>query len=391
MGAKGKDYAVQKVGANSVIFAVDRTLTPHEGLTVVVGWPKGFVEEPGRAQRLNWLLNDNVNLIAIIFGYLAILLYLVPVWRKHGRDPAPGLIVTRYEPPEGFSPASLRFIQQMHYDNKVMTAAVLSLAVKGYLRIEKEKKKHTLVKLEPGADAPPLATGERTLYKKLFDGGDELLLDDKYHERIGSAQTAHAASLKRDYAGRFFKTNGLLSVPAFFIGLAASVIALNIGLGPSPFVIGGIVVMFVTFVIFAVIMKRPTGLGRNLLDEMLGFRDYLDIAEKDEMNLRNPPEKTPQLFERYLPFALALGVEQEWAEKFTEVFARLQGGGTSGYHPAWYSGSWNNANIGSNMSRFSSGLNSAISSSSSPPGSSSGGGGGGSSGGGGGGGGGGGW
>lgn len=391
MGSKGKDYAVQKNSPASVTFRVDRTLIPHEGLTVVVGWPKGFVEEPGGAQKLGWLLKDNVNLIAIIAGFIGMLMYLVPVWRKYGKDPDPGLIVTRYEPPEGFSPASLRYIQQMHYDNKAMTAAVVNLAVKGYLRIDKIKKKHQLVKLEPGPKAPPLATGERTLYKKLFEEGSELLLDDEYYQRIGGARTAHAASLKRDYAERYFKTNGLLSLPAFFIGLVSSLVALNIGTGPSPFVIAGIVLMFLTFVAITVQMKRPTGLGRNLLDEALGFRDYLDIAEKDEMNLRNPPEKTPALFERYLPFALALGVEQAWAEKFTEILAQISGPDTRGYHPAWYSGRWDGMNVGANMSRLSSGLNSAISSSASPPGSSSGGGGGGSSGGGGGGGGGGGW
>ena len=60
--------------------------------------------------------------------------------------------------------------------------------------------------------------------------------------------------------------------------------------------------------------------GRKLLDEMSGFREYLEIAEKDEMNLRNPPERTPLLFETYLPFALAMGVEQVWAERFAKVF-----------------------------------------------------------------------
>jgi hypothetical protein len=272
-----------------------------------------------------------------------------------------------------------------------MTAAVLSLAVKGYLRIEKYGKKHTLVRLDPGADAPSLATGERTLYKKLFDDGDELLLDDKHYKRIGGAQSAHVASLRRDYAGRYFKTNGLLGVPAFFVGLLSVIVALNVGLGPTLFVIIGIVLMFITFIIFAVSMRRPTGIGRNLLDEVLGFREYLEIAEKEEKNLRNPPEKTPQLFESFLPFALALGVEQAWAEKFSDILARLQGKDASGYHPAWYSGKWNSSNVGSNMSRLSGGLSSAISASASPPGSSSGGGGGGSSGGGGGGGGGGGW
>ena len=124
---------------------------------------------------------------------------------------------------------------------------------------------------------------------------------------------------------------------------------------------------------------------------MLGFKDYLEIAERHEMNLRNPPEKTPQLFEQYLPFALALGVDQKWSEKFAGVLAAVRNPDGKGYQPTWYGGSWSGSNPVSLSNSLSGGLNTAIASSVTPPGSSSGGGGGGFSGGGGGGGGGGGW
>ena len=168
-------------------------------------------------------------------------------------------------------------------------------------------------------------------------------------------------------------------------------LALALGGPPSFTVIGVVVVMFLTMVFFAIIMKRPTLRGRKILDQMLGFKDYLEVAEKDEMNLRNPPEKTPQLFEAYLPFALALGVDQAWSEKFAKVLASVRGPDGRAYQPSWYSGNWNSSNFSESVSSVSSGLGSAISSSVTPPGSSSGGGGGGFSGGGGGGGGGGGW
>jgi uncharacterized membrane protein len=142
-------------------------------------------------------------------------------------------------------------------------------------------------------------------------------------------------------------------------------------------VIATIIASFLAMVFFAIIMKRPTMRGRKLLDEMMGFSDYLEIAEKDELNLRNPPEKTPALFEALLPYALALGVEQAWSERFADVLAAVRNPDGGAYRPSWYNGAWN--------------TNSALGSSVSPPGSSSGGGGGGFSGGGGGGGGGGGW
>jgi len=391
MGSRAKDYTVRGIARNSVNFEASRVLVPHEGLTIVVGWPKGFVLPPSRLQKASWLLTDNVNLIVALCGLIAIFAYFIPVWRKFGKDPEESLIVTRYEPPGGFSPASLRYIQQMYYDSKVMTSAVVNLAVKGYLRIQESDDLHLLEQSDPGENAMEPATGERELYKALFRDGSQVILDDEYHELLGKARSAHRKSLRHNYANRYFKTNGLLSIPGLLIGILSAVIALNVGLGPTPAVIAVIVLMVIVFFIFAALMKRPTGLGRKVLDEMLGFKDFLEIAEKDELNLRNPPEKTPQLFEKYLPFALAMGVEQKWAERFTEVFANLRGPNDTSYHPSWYNGSRNSLDFVSNTSSLAGGLNTAISSSVTPPGSSSGGGGGGFSGGGGGGGGGGGW
>jgi len=138
------------------------------------------------------------------------------------------------------------------------------------------------------------------------------------------------------------------------------------------------------------LMKAPTIYGRRIMDQIEGFKLYLSVAEKQGLDMRNPPEKTPQLFEKFLPYALALDVENLWSEKFADVLA--QAGRESNYSPTWSAGNnWHNLGASGMAHSLGSSFSSAISSSSSPPGSSSGGGGGGSSGGGGGGGGGGGW
>jgi uncharacterized membrane protein len=279
----------------------------------------------------------------------------------------------------------------MGYDDKAMTAAVVNLAVKGYLRIDKDGDTHVLARRDPGANPPPLAAGEKTLLDGLFRDGDTVELDNDNHELLGAARAAHRSSLKRDYANRYFRTNGALNLPAILVAIVTAIIALNAGSGATPVVIGVLLIMGIVIVVFAVLMRRPTGIGRKVLDEAAGFRDYLEIAEKDEMNLRNPPQKTPELFERYLPFALALGVDQEWSERFAGVFADLEQRRGTPYHPAWYGGSWNTRNLHGATAGLTGGLSSAISASVQAPGSSSGSGGGGFSGGGGGGGGGGGW
>jgi hypothetical protein len=296
------------------------------------------------------------------------------------------VIFPHYEPPSGHSPASTRFIMRMGYDNRAFTAAVISLAVKGYLEIDEQGGKYTLHRR---TSAQPLAAGEKTLLEALFAGGASVELDNKNHALLARAKLAHQRSLKRDYQKLYFLTNGGLLLPSLGATVA---LAIAIGLLGAfrPLVVVVLVLMVAVHLVFAWLLRAPTQRGRRLMDQLEGFRTYLEVAEKDELNLRNPPARTPELFERYLPFALALGVEQQWAEKFAAVFARLGADGGR-YQPAWYSGNFNARDLGGFTAGVGKSLTSAISSASTPPGSSSGGGGGGSSGGGGGGGGGGGW
>ncbi len=391
MGSRERDYTSRVDAESRVYFEANAPLSTTNGLTIVVSWPKGLVDEPSDVKRIGWLLSDNINLLVAVAGFILILAYYIPVWRRYGKDPEEGVIIARYEPPDGYSPASLRYIRQMYYDGKVMTAAVVNLAVKGYLCINKHGSEHSLTKTDPGESPPRFASGEKDLYEALFRDGKSVILDDEYHELLGKARSEHRESLKKNYSYRYFRTNGALNIPAIIVVIATTLLAFNIGAGAQPLTIAMVVVMYVTMATFAIIMKRPTIRGRKLLDEMLGFKEYLEIAEKDELNLRNPPEKTPQLFESYLPYALALGVDQQWAERFAAILASIRDADGRPYRPTWYSGSWSSRNLASNTSKLSGGLNTAISSSVTPPGSSSGSGGGGFSGGGGGGGGGGGW
>ncbi|MEE8370716.1 MAG: hypothetical protein V3R73_01115, partial [Sphingomonadales bacterium] len=143
---------------------------------------------------------------------------------------------------------------------------------------------------------------------------------------------------------------------------------------------------------FYFLLKRPTLKGRRLMDELEGFKDYLSVAEKDRLKFHNPPEKTPELFEKYVPYAIALKVEDMWGSQFEDVLANAaREAGRDGYSPAWYSGGGRRFRTTSFTSSLSSGFTSAISSASQAPSSGGSGFSGGFSGGGGGGGGGGGW
>jgi uncharacterized membrane protein YgcG len=185
--------------------------------------------------------------------------------------------------------------------------------------------------------------------------------------------------------------------------LLVSIIVLPIGVGYlvalfwfsweiSQTLFVGLLVIFLANAVFGMLMKAPTMAGRKLLDEIEGFRMFLRATEQERLEFLHPPEKTPELFEKYLPYAVALDVENRWADQFSDVFARIQQAEGRDYNPSFYRGSYTHFNAASFTNDIGNKMASSLSSAStSPSSSSSGSGGGGSSGGGGGGGGGGGW
>jgi uncharacterized membrane protein len=379
-----------------------------------------------------------------------------------GKDPARGTIIPQYGPPDDLSPAAVRYITRLAYDHKTFAAALIDMAVKGYLSIHEANGDYTLVKGE--ADQSVLTKDEKQIAGRLeLELVKKLALKNQNHSKIGNALTALKKSLAASYEKRYFIKNsgyfiaglvlscigvivtglsgtisekfGFLFMAVWLSGWTAGVIfllfqvikawkevfiagrvhggaliqAVFLSCFAIPFVAGELFGIFAlsTFTspwlvvvligtgginfLFYHLLKAPTGLGRETLDKIEGFRMYLSVAEKDRLNLLIPPEQTPETFEKFLPYALALNVEQHWAEQFSSV---LKGATEveSGYSPVWYSGTgWRQMNMSGFTASLGTSLSSAVSSSSTAPRSSSGFSSGGSSGGGGGGGGGGGW
>ena len=459
-GEKGQDYRATITPDGIAEFVTTRALARGEGLTLVVAWPKGYLAAPTLTAEAGYLLRDNRAWLVALAGLLLVAGYYLMAWYRVGRDPAAGVVIPRYEPPQGFSPASARYIREMGYDDKVFATALVNLAVKGLLQIHQNPSDDKFTLLRTARLAEDLAAGEKVLLKSLFPHKikpehiaakrpvDSLKLTPSNHRRLSAALNLHQESLKKDYAKRFFVTNRSWLIPGLVLSVlvyALTIFSLN---NPDKVAIAGffslwlsgwtfgvvmlgrktwlawrgarglfgifpalfITLFFIPFfgsevyvlyllgsqvspalplalllmiglnLLFFQLLKAPTRLGRRLLDSLDGFRLYLDVAEKDEMNLRHPPQKTTELFEKYLPYALALDVEQRWAEKFAQLFSRLTAGeaGTTGTRPTWYRGhSWSEQNLASLAAGLGSSLSAAVSASSTAPGSSSGSGGGG--------------
>ncbi len=131
---------------NRVRIETTAPLQPRQGLTIAVGWPKGLVAEPGAAQKAGWFLADNAAAIVLLAGWLAALAWYLWAWNRVGRDPERGVIIPRFEPPPGLSPAACRYVRDMSFGRNAFTAAIISLAVKGRLQIEEADDEFSLLR-----------------------------------------------------------------------------------------------------------------------------------------------------------------------------------------------------------------------------------------------------
>jgi uncharacterized membrane protein YgcG len=324
---------------------------------------------------------------------MVLLAYCIREWNRVGRDPEKGIIIARYEPPDGHTPAGLRYVMRMGYDMRCFSADVLALAVGGHLRIHSEKhwlKDEWRLERVRSPSAVPPEPGQRALLAGLFSAGDTLVLKNTNATTVQAARDAQKSVLDREYQPRYFKRNGRKIAAAVVIAIVTGIIAF-VGSGGFgiPAIIAVMAVMLIMLIVFGRLIRAPTRDGRALLDEVEGLKLYLSVAEREELARIPGPDEPPVLdakrYEVLLPFAVALDVEEAWTKKFTlAVGAAAAQAAANSY--GWYSGRGPISSLGDFANSVGSSLSSTISSASSPPGSSSGSGGGGSSGGGGGGG-----
>ncbi|MFN4088711.1 MAG: DUF2207 domain-containing protein [Alphaproteobacteria bacterium] len=451
IGSLEQAVEVGRNAAGDAVFVTTRQLGAGEGMTVAVGWPKGYVAEPTGAERLRLFLEDSRQALVALCVLGLVLCYYLVAWFRVGRDPAPGTIIAVYAPT--LPPAAMRYIRRMGYDDRTMAAALVSLAVKGHLAIVDEDGTPT-VEARTGGHIPP-SPGEEVLRRALFRSSNRVRFDEKARQTLIGARRAFKSHLDATFEKEFFRHNrpwfvvgaGLtllgwilvaISAPtlldALFIsvwlaawsfgvgslvghlvrqwqlalsgaGLASSAGALLGTMFAIPFVgawffgllmlheaVGPVAVLFLVLatainLLFFHLLRAPTALGRKALDEIEGMRLYLTVAEADRLRFHHGTAVTPELFERFLAYAIALDVDTQWSRRFATALADAKRQGEPVYRPVWYRGAgFDPARLGALGTSLSTAMGSATA-----PRSSGGSGGGGRSGGGRGGGGGGGW
>jgi len=329
--------------------AAANNLDVNEGFTVSVSFPKGViavVEKP-------WSPRNNLNpFMYLPFGLpILILGFLVRLWYTRGRDPrGRETIVTQFDPPKGMTPSIAGILYNEQIEPREISAEIIRLAVEGYIRIHSVESKVLIFTssdyiLERLSGEPEDAVG-REILSKLFQsefsdtrdvGGKSVtgtLLSKMQHkfvkERNDITDVMYNEVLDRGlFLERPDKVRGL------YAGIGVGVIIAGIGLatvsnaawltnlGIAVAVSGGLAALI------GLAMPARTREGVIQKEQLEGFKKYLEVAEKDRIVFHNAPEKTPKLFDQYLPFAMALGVEKAWAEKFKDIYTE---------QPSWYTG-----------------------------------------------------
>lgn len=449
-GETGCSCEIVPVSETSATFATTQPLGSYEGLTVAVPFQKGLIDAPSTDVVIDRLIADNHPAIVALIGLCLVLAYYFVAWLLVGRDPLGRSIMLRFEPPADLAPYELRYISKMKFDKKSMVVCLVSMAQNGHLTIHEHKKgEYTLTRTNDSGNTPTPV--EANILQHLFGQGSSVTLSSTYNPSFVRAMDELKAHLKKNFKNSAFKLNrpwitlgivasvlvtiysiiqhageGMLIglfmlvwlsgwtfacfmlVKGFVNGirdkkyaqsivllvfmipfLAGEVFGLVLLAGALNFyAIASTVLLIGVNIVFFGLMKAPTIHGRQMLDEIEGFSRFLITAENPRIqSLSTTPTMDIDLFQRYLPYALALDVQTEWAHHFESQMSETQRRESI----SWYSGRTFPHSLGEFSSSLSSSMSSTVSSSSTRPGSSSGSGGGGSSGGGGGGGGGGGW
>lgn len=345
-GSTENAASVERVG-DALFFETQRPLNFREGLSIAVAWNPGVVERPTTLDkalaflRANWLL---------LFPFVSLWI-MWRLWSLKGRDPARLAISPQYEPPDGMTPAEAGTLLDNRPDMRDLTAALVDLAVRGFLRIEEVepsgflgklvgKTDYRLVPLKPREEWEGLKGHETSLLKGVFGGGSGMAapvemseLAHQFYKSLDSIRSGIFGELvKKGYyvkrPDRVMGTYVGISVAVGVLGVVGGLfLADALTLSPLTAVLAA-VGSALPILGFGFFMPARTVKGARALERVLGFEEFLERVESDRYKRMIT---SPEMFERFLPYAMAFGVEKKWAAAFEDMYTEP---------PDWYRGQW---------------------------------------------------
>ncbi len=340
-GAREQAAAVTIVGSG-IEMTMTRPLGFREGLTAVIGWDKGLVSAPTVLDQTRMTLVSNWPLGIPVLVFVV----MYRLWSTRGKDPRLRPITVVYEPPDRLTPAEVGTLVDESPDTRDITATVVDLAIRGYLRITERKAEHLFglwssmdylfQRTKPRQEWAALSTFEQLLLQAIFKHSetDEVplsSLENRFYTSLSAIHDALFDSLHRRkyYSQRPDRVKQGYLVGGIVIGMLLTfllaALAERWGMAPLPALAAGLL-SGVIVVWFGRFMPARTQHGTKALEGVLGFEEFLTRVEADRFDR---VVKTPELFEKFLPYAMALGVEKNWARAFESIVMTA---------PAWYRG-----------------------------------------------------
>lgn len=330
--------ATSKVEGKSVEFETSNPLPMRGGLTIDVYLPKDTLKEPSALTRFLWFFESNSIILLPIIAFAV----MFTMWRLKGRDPEAGLSVApMYEPPKNMTPAEAGSLVDDSVDARDITSTLVDLAVRGYLKIEETDKTvlffhnrdYVFHLLKPKAEWSGLAEHEREVLDNMYAGNMDSVplstLKNHFYTAIPSIKKYILSALKQKgmYTVDPDSANGYRLLAVFLIAAPFVLLQVfgiaNFFLSPAVAIVSFLITLIIVFV-FGRLMTAKTLLGVRTVVEIQGFKEFMTRVDADRLK-RMPPDT----FEKFLPFAMAFGVEKHWATAFEGIIQNP---------PNWYTG-----------------------------------------------------
>jgi uncharacterized membrane protein len=337
-GSHDQDLKAEVKG-NQVSFESNNPLPMRGGLTLDVYIPKGILNEPSAFTRAGWFLRSNGIILLPIFSFAV----MFTMWWYKGRDPDPGMSVApMYDPPKDMSPAEVGSLIDDSVDPRDITSTIVDLAVRGYLHIEEKQEKVLFFKstdyifklLKQRNEWNDLRAHEITMLNNMFTGSDVIHISElknRFYLALPGVKKSILSELKEKGmysvdpdSANAYRVLAVLIIAAPFVILQVTGMA-QFFLAPGVAIFSIVAALVIVFLIGR-LMTAKTLRGVRTVVEIRGFREFMDRVDGDR--LRTMPQDT---FEKFLPFAMALGVEKHWANAFQGIIQNP---------PTWYTGTY---------------------------------------------------
>ena len=344
LGSREKNCSFRLDENGDINFQGNRSFYSREGLTIVLGWPKGLVNEPNIFQRFFW----NLGVFWPLFIPIFVFGYLFQEWWRKGKDPRiKKTIIAQYEPPANLRPAEVSLIMKQKVEAYDISATIIDLAVRGYIKIGEVKSKkfgifestdYELIKLKDFNDPKEDLRGyEREILRNVLGFQEKTLISDlkdnfySHLQAILKKVYPEISPLKYFFANPQRITKKWLTIGTTILWISF-IAAYIVNFAGRPF--GSIFHVYllasglasgILFLIFSPFMPKRTKKGTEAYWHILGFKEYINTAEK----YRAQFYEKENIFEKYLPYAIIFGLVDKWAKAFEGIYNRP---------PSWYEG-----------------------------------------------------